>query len=43
MEHDAHLADDVDQARPGVKIITFVILAAALFGVAGYIFFGPGI
>ena len=39
MEHDAHLAEDVDQARPGARIISLVIVFAALFGIAGYIFF----
>jgi hypothetical protein len=42
MEHDAHLAEDVDQARPGARIISLVIVFAALFGIAGYVFFGPG-
>ena len=43
MDHDAHLADDVDQANPTMKIVTLVVLVAAFFGVAGYIFFGPGL
>jgi hypothetical protein len=43
MEHDAHLAEDVDQIGPRAKIIALVVLAAALFGIAGYVFFGPGV
>ena len=42
MEHDAHLADEVDQAGASTKIISLVVVVAALFGLAGYVFFGPG-
>jgi hypothetical protein len=43
MEHDAHLADNVDQAGSSAKVISLVVVIAALFGTAAYIFFGPGI
>jgi hypothetical protein len=43
MEHDAHLADDVDQAGSSAKIISLLVVIVALFGTAAYIIFGPGI
>lgn len=42
MEHDAHLSEAVDQAGASTKIISLVVVCAALFGLAGYVFFGPG-
>jgi len=43
MDHDAHLADSVDQASPTARIVTFVLIAAVLFGGVAYVFFGPGL
>ena len=42
MDHDAHLAENVDQAGASTKVIALVVLVVALFGAAGYVFFGPG-
>lgn len=42
MEHDAHLSEEVDQAPASMRIISLVVLLAAMFGLAGYVFFGPG-
>jgi|GEM_PF-5929050 len=43
MEHDAHLAENVDQAGGKTKIITLVILAGLAAFAIWYVFFGPGL
>jgi hypothetical protein len=42
MEHDAHLADNVDAAGPRAKIITAIVIVAALLGLGAYMVYGSG-
>jgi hypothetical protein len=42
MEHDAHLADNVDAAGPRAKIITAIVIVAALLGIGTYFVYGSG-
>ena len=37
MEHDAHLAENVDSAGPKAKIITAIVILVALLGAGVYI------
>jgi hypothetical protein len=43
MEHDAHLADDVDAAGPRAKIITAIVIVLALVGAGVYLRYYSGL
>lgn len=43
MEHDAHLAENVDGAGPKAKIITAVVIIVALLGAGVYMRYYSGL